>query len=227
MGGGIKLNGLDPKAARKEAVKDMKRELIMDAAVKTIARDGYGNVRLDDIAEAAGFSKAAIYHYFPDKEALFVHIVIREQRADYDRYMEIMSRNLPFLETLREFAVTSCAKFCKGDGITPTPSMLSNFIVSITKHEDLLNVSMLCMQEQINLLRRFIAKAKKEGVLTIPVDDETVCAFIISFFQTIMMQNTYGEWNGKADLFDINSAIDNLFTFLGPWINDANPPKAG
>ena len=209
---------LDPKAARKEAVKDMKRELIMDAAVKVIARDGYGNVRLEDIAEAAGFSKAAIYHYFPDKEALFVHIVIRDQRADYDKYVEIMSRSLPFLDTLREFAVTSCAKFCNGGGITQTPSMLSNFFVSMTRHEELFNASMLCMQEQFNLILRFIAKAKNDGVLTIPVDDETVCAFIISFFQTIMTQNMYAGRNGKADPFDINSAIDNLFTFFSPWI---------
>ena len=218
------MNGIDPKAARKEAVKDMKRELIVDAAARIIARDGYGNVRLDDIAEAAGFSKAAIYHYFPDKEALFVHIVIREQRAIYDRYVEIMSRNLPFFDALREFAVASCAKFCKGGEITPTPSMMSNFIVTITRHEDLLNASTLCMQEQFNLLLRFITKAKNEGILTIPVDDETVCTFIISFFQTIMMQNMYAERDGKVDLFDINSATDNLFTFLSPWIN-ANPHK--
>ena len=219
------MDELDPKAARKEAVKDMKRELIMDAAVKIIARDGYGNVRLEDIAEAAGFSKAAIYHYFPDKEALFVHIVIREQRADYDRYVEIMSRNLPFLDTLREFAITSCAKFCKGGGITSTPSMLSNFVVSMTKHEDLFNASMLCMQEQSNLIVRFIAKAKATGVLTIPVDDETVCAFIVSFFQTIVTQNMHAEWHGKTDLFDINSAIDNLFTFFSPWIRKEEAQK--
>ena len=212
------MNELDPKAARKEAVKDMKRELIMDAAVKVIERDGYGNVRLDDVAEEAGFSKAAIYNYFPDKEALFVHIVIRDQRAVYDRYVEIMSRNMPFLDTLRELAIISCAKFCKGGGITSTPAMLSNFFVSMTKHEDLFNASMLCMKEQFDLLLQFIAKAKSAGVLTIPVCDETVCNFIVSFFQTVTMQNMYAVRNGEIDQFDINSVIDDLFTFFSPWI---------
>ena len=42
-----------------------------------------------------------------------------------------------------------------------------------------------------------------------------------------MMKNTYDEWNGKAELFDINHAIDDLFTFLGLWIKEANPHRVG
>jgi AcrR family transcriptional regulator len=61
------------KNAQKEVVADMKRNFIMEAALKVVARDGYLSARLEDIADEAGFSKAYIYRYFPDKEALFAH----------------------------------------------------------------------------------------------------------------------------------------------------------
>ena len=229
----------DPKSARKEAINDMKRVHIMDAALKVIARDGYSNARLEDIADEAGFSKASIYHYFPDKEALFIHIIIREQRATYDKCVEVVGRGLPFLDTLREFAIAFYDRFFGGGGFyeqlggVPSPSkmsgFMSSFIVSMTKHEELLKASIICKNETYGLLTQLIAKAKNDGVLTIPVEDEVVSCFIVSFFQTFIMgsiENMHrdGCYNG---IFNVNfkKALDSLFIFLEPWIREAHPHK--
>ncbi|MDR2578269.1 MAG: TetR/AcrR family transcriptional regulator [Chitinispirillales bacterium] len=236
---------VDPKLARKEAVNDMKRSHIMDAAFRVIARDGYANARFEDIAEEAGFSRAAIYHYFPDKEALFIHITIREQRAMHEKYLEIVERNLPFLDTLKEFALVFYDRFlgdkslCGGSysAVASPISVMSSFITSMSKHEELMNTSIACKMETFMLMTQVIAKAKESGILTIPVDNEILCTLISSFFQQLMMTKLYERWQeaneggpdktpGMAPFIptvfkgDFNKMVDTLFVFFKPWINE-------
>jgi AcrR family transcriptional regulator len=48
---------------------------ILDAALALFVEKGFAGTRLDDVAERAGLSKAAIYLYFEDKTALFQGVV--------------------------------------------------------------------------------------------------------------------------------------------------------
>ena len=47
------------------------RERILDAAMEIFARYGYRRASMDQVAEAAGLTRQAVYHHFPNKEALF------------------------------------------------------------------------------------------------------------------------------------------------------------
>ena len=229
----------DPKSARKEAINDMKRVHIMDAALKVIARDGYIGARLEDIAEEAGFSKAAIYHYFPDREALFMNIIVRDQRATYEECVKIAERGLPFGDTLREMALTFYERMFTVDkvygmqqgGLAPSPSAMSSLFLSATKHEDLFNASIASKNDTFNLLVRVISKAKQDGVLTVPIDDKTICLFMVSFFQTFIMESFVGtpmisgQTNdpprcGMVNREDFNKMLDSMFVFLSPWIKE-------
>ncbi|MFT2621799.1 TetR/AcrR family transcriptional regulator, partial [Escherichia coli] len=48
---------------------------ILEAALALFVEKGFAATRLDDVAERAGLSKAAIYLYFEDKTALFQGVV--------------------------------------------------------------------------------------------------------------------------------------------------------
>jgi AcrR family transcriptional regulator len=48
---------------------------ILDAALELFVERGFAGTRLDDVAERAGLSKAAIYLYFEDKMALFQGVI--------------------------------------------------------------------------------------------------------------------------------------------------------
>ncbi|HSB57642.1 MAG TPA: TetR/AcrR family transcriptional regulator [Nitrosopumilaceae archaeon] len=60
--------------------KTMVRQTILDAAMKTFAKTGYSQTRMDDVAKAAGFSKGTPYLYFPTKEDLFFAICKDNQK---------------------------------------------------------------------------------------------------------------------------------------------------
>jgi len=51
------------------------RGRILEAALEVFARKGYHGASVDDIVRASGTSKGAVYHHFPNKEAVFLALV--------------------------------------------------------------------------------------------------------------------------------------------------------
>lgn len=63
-------------------VRDERIPQIIDAAAQVFSRHGIDGANMSDIAEAAGVSKATIYHYFASKEDLIVALVKRVLSLD-------------------------------------------------------------------------------------------------------------------------------------------------
>jgi AcrR family transcriptional regulator len=51
------------------------KERILTAAIDVFSSQGLGGARVDAIAERAGANKRMIYHYFGNKDQLFVHVL--------------------------------------------------------------------------------------------------------------------------------------------------------
>lgn len=67
-----------------QRIKDERRDAIMAAALRVFARNGLAATRIADLAAEARISQGLLYHYFPNKEALFTAIVegaLRETAA--------------------------------------------------------------------------------------------------------------------------------------------------
>ena len=52
---------------------------IIDAAMKLFLEKGYENTTMQDIVEASGMSKGAIYHYFKSKQEIVAYL------SDYEK----------------------------------------------------------------------------------------------------------------------------------------------
>ena len=61
----------------KEQEKDLRRNIIIDAAEKEFAAKPFNKVNMRDIAKNAGISPASIYRYFPDQQSLFLEAFVR------------------------------------------------------------------------------------------------------------------------------------------------------
>src|SRR6267142_2692306 len=55
--------------------KPATRDKILQAALEVFAEKGYHRALVDDIVRASRTSKGAVYHHFPNKEALFLALV--------------------------------------------------------------------------------------------------------------------------------------------------------
>lgn len=69
------------------AKRDRRRKEILHAALRAFRAKGYHGTTLDDIADQLGVRKTALYHYFPDKEAI-LYACHRESLAELSRILE-------------------------------------------------------------------------------------------------------------------------------------------
>ena len=70
--------------------KELTRELLLDAAIEVFAEKGYHGASLDDVADAAGFTKGAVYSNFTRKSDLFRALLERET----ERYDQALTRTV-------------------------------------------------------------------------------------------------------------------------------------
>lgn len=85
---------------RRLSPEDRRSELLALGA-EVFGERPYDEVRIDEIAERAGVSRALMYHYFPDKRAFFAEVV----KAEGDRLFEATNTppdpDKPLFEQLR------------------------------------------------------------------------------------------------------------------------------
>jgi AcrR family transcriptional regulator len=91
-------------ARDRQAASEGKRRLIIDAAVRVFARDGYHTSRVGDIAEEAGIAHGLLYHYFPSKEAVLATLFRENWGELLERFAKVEQSDEPADEQLRGIA---------------------------------------------------------------------------------------------------------------------------
>jgi AcrR family transcriptional regulator len=72
-------------SARKRLSAEDRRSAILDSALEVFSRRGYNGASIDEIAQAAGISKALIYEHFPSKKDLHVSLLERHTQQIFVR----------------------------------------------------------------------------------------------------------------------------------------------
>ena len=85
------LVGVPAERWTRERRREQTRNALMDAAAEVFARRGFNGASLDDIADAAGYSRGAITFNFGSKEDLFIAVVERHNEALLGAYASLLS----------------------------------------------------------------------------------------------------------------------------------------
>jgi TetR/AcrR family transcriptional regulator len=88
-----------------DSAQPAKEILILDAAQKCFAAFGYAKTTMDEIAEGVGMCKAALYYYYPTKEAVFRSVIRKEQDVFLAGLRAIMRKRSGACEKLRAYAL--------------------------------------------------------------------------------------------------------------------------
>jgi len=88
----------------RQAGSEEKRRLILDAAVRVFARDGYHTSRVGDIAEEAGVAHGLLYHYFSSKEEVLATLFRENWGELLSRLARVEQSDEPADEQLRGIA---------------------------------------------------------------------------------------------------------------------------
>jgi AcrR family transcriptional regulator len=81
-----------------------KRRLILDAAVRVFARQGFHTCRVSDIADEAGVAYGLVYHYFQSKDEVLVTLFLERWELMLSAIDEIDAQPIAAREKLHAIA---------------------------------------------------------------------------------------------------------------------------
>ena len=112
--------------ARSQAAID-KRRLILDAAVRVFARQGFHTCRVSDIADEAGVAYGLVYHYFDSKDQILDTLFLERWDILLHAIREVDGQSIPAREKLYAIASFIIESY-KHD-----PDLMKVIIVEVTR----------------------------------------------------------------------------------------------
>ncbi|CUH85285.1 TetR/AcrR family transcriptional regulator [Thalassovita mediterranea] len=91
---------------RKDVVRTGRKfDQVLQGAREVFMADGFAAASVDDIARAAGVSKATLYSYFPDKRLLFIEVARDACRRQAEAALDLTDINAPPRDVLTQAAL--------------------------------------------------------------------------------------------------------------------------
>lgn len=136
-----------------------KRRLILDAAVRVFARQGFHACRVSDIADEAGVAYGLVYHYFASKDEVLDTLFLERWSVMLELIREVDAQELPVREKLRAIASFII------DSYQHDPDLMKVIIVEVTRAANSFgNTHIDTIREAYDLIGGMITKAQAEGV---------------------------------------------------------------
>jgi TetR/AcrR family fatty acid metabolism transcriptional regulator len=104
-----------------------KRRMILDAAVRVFARQGFHTCRVSDIADEAGVAYGLVYHYFQSKDEVLDTLFLERWGVMIEAIREIDERRMPARDKL--YAIASFIV----DSYRHDPDLMKVIIVEVTR----------------------------------------------------------------------------------------------
>ncbi len=151
------MSGRSP-IARTKAGSD-KRRLILDAAVRVFARQGFHSCRVSDIADEAGVAYGLVYHYFDSKDEVLDTLFLERWNVMLELIREVDREPLPVREKL-----LAIASFII-DSYHHDPDLMKVIIVEVTRAANSFGDTHIgTIREAYDLIGGMIAQAQSDGV---------------------------------------------------------------
>jgi AcrR family transcriptional regulator len=219
---------MDQKVIREQAIRDAKTSLILDAARKVFSEKGFFEARLEDIAAAAGFSKAALYTYYADKEEIFMSLAIRDLENLYNQLQTKVNVTTSFLNNLEEMLSTIFSFF--GENFSLLLSV-SNFQTMCKIHKEKLSEKHMLLFSELPLKFKQIVEqqvallknGRQRGEITSQVDDLQIASYLGALVRGVIFQ-----WQLSGKMGDVKNEIRQLVKFVANGLGcpaESNTPS--
>jgi AcrR family transcriptional regulator len=163
--------------ARSQTAAADKRRLILDAAVRVFARQGFNGCRVSDIADEAGVAYGLVYHYFRSKDEVLDTLFLERWNVLLDVIRELDARDIPAREKLH--AITSFIV----DSYRHDPDLMKVIIVEVTRAANSFGRTHLAkIREAYELIGAIVERAQRRGEFKTTVTPEFAA---MAFYGTI------------------------------------------
>src|SRR3954467_1505336 len=135
-----------------------KRRIILDAAIRVFARQGFHSARVSDIANEAGVAYGLVYHYFDSKDEVLDTVFLDRWNVLLEAIKETDRSDQPPREKLR--AIVGFIV----DSYRHDPDLMKVIIVEVTRAANSFGRTHLGkIREAYALIAEIVAKAQADG----------------------------------------------------------------
>jgi AcrR family transcriptional regulator len=190
---------------------------LLAAARAAFAADGFDATTNRAIAEAAGITAGAIYHYYPSKSDLYVAVYGEVQAQVYAAFEQAIQGHD---ELLDRFAAVLDAVVV----LNRTDASLAGFVVGVAgeaqKHPELREVLRPFRRVNSSFLGRLVADAAERGEFAADVDQRAVEDLLNAVLSGLARFSTQiGDSQRHA------AAVDTLKRFFAGTLIDRSSPR--
>ncbi len=184
--------------------KEVKRQKIMQAAIKVFSRKGYSPAAIDEVAKGAEIAKGTLYLYFQDKEDLFystiMHVIDNLSLLLQEKLDE---KNSP-IKILEELAFYQLQYFSQNRdffGIFQT-ILNDNLLIN---HKKVFDMLLKKKNDLIDYESEIVEKGKAEGLIRRDIETLDIVNSFDGMVEAAIKQVGSLEKTNKE--FDVNSRI--------------------
>ena len=135
-----------------------KRRIILDAAVRVFARQGFHTCRVSDIADEAGVAYGLVYHYFGSKDEVLDTLFLERWGLLLEAIAEIDRREVPARDKLH-----AVASFIV-DSYRHDPELMKVIIVEVTRAANSFGAAHLgTISDAYRQIQGIVEKAQASG----------------------------------------------------------------
>jgi TetR/AcrR family fatty acid metabolism transcriptional regulator len=185
-----------PSSARGKNASD-KRRLILDAAVRVFARQGFHACRVSDIADEAGVAYGLVYHYFASKDEILDTLFLERWQVMLQLIRDVDGETIPVREKL-----LAIASFII-DSYRHDPDLMKVIIVEVTRAANSFgNTHIATIREAYELIGGMITKAQQEGVFKSEIDARFAAMAFYGAIEQLLTGWIFGLLPQDGDYFE-------------------------
>ena len=171
-----------------------KRELILGAAVRVFAREGYHTCRVGQIAEEAGVAYGLVYHYYGSKDELLETIFRQTWTEMLARVNEVEKSGQPAREQLRQVAAVVLRTWRRD------PDLVRVLVREVIRSEHLQH-RVEEIADAFHALERIIRSGQERGELRREIDARLASVVLYGALEEILSGWVLGQLPGEeADI---------------------------
>jgi TetR/AcrR family transcriptional regulator, fatty acid metabolism regulator protein len=174
-----------------------KRRVILDAAVRVFARQGFHTCRVSDIADEAGVAYGLVYHYFQSKDEVLDTLFLERWDVMLEAIREIDAEGIPAREKL-----SAIASFIV-DSYRHDPELMKVIIVEVTRAANSFGQTHLSkIGEAYSQIADIVRKAQADGSFSSAVTPEFAAMAFYGAIEQVLTGWIFGLLEEGEDSYE-------------------------
>jgi TetR/AcrR family transcriptional regulator, fatty acid metabolism regulator protein len=174
-----------------------KRRMILDAAVRVFARQGFHTCRVSDIADEAGVAYGLVYHYFQSKDEVLDTLFLERWNVMLDAIRETDAQSIPAREKLH-----AIASFIV-DSYRHDPELMKVIIVEVTRAANSFGaVHLAKISEAYGQISGIVQQAQTSGEFRTTISAEFAAMAFYGAIEQVLTGWIFGTLDEGEEAYD-------------------------